>query len=273
MSNLPLGTYEILVDGMNTGRKINLEIGTNPCETLEYFSVSYELNEGTMTASADKYLKGVGLKLNKPERTGYAFAGWYLNRDFSGGEITEIDGLMEESCQLYAKWTKKEAEVVPDEPVLPEEPTNPEEPVLPEEPVEPVVPDQPVEPEKPVAPDQPVMPEESGPTTIINVIEQVIENVVAPKTGDAAPIVVDVALIGGAACIMRYFTDRWRDDGMTENEKQEMLWKLIQGTRKKNILIRLSAVAVLFFELVYYYTIGMSEETRELRRQQYKMGK
>ena len=45
-------------------------------------------------------------------REGYRFAGWYENADYSGSEVTRLDGAFSSNKSYYAKWEAQEAKIV-----------------------------------------------------------------------------------------------------------------------------------------------------------------
>lgn len=73
------------------------------------YKVAYELDGGNWKADdtipEDSYTYGVGIKeLQKPEKAGYTFAGWYDNKDFKGEAIKTIGTDVAKDITLYAKW-------------------------------------------------------------------------------------------------------------------------------------------------------------------------
>ncbi len=57
----------------------------------------------------------LGQSLASPIRSGYTFGGWYTSNDFSeSSKVTSLDDITSDTT-LYAKWTKKETIVNPDE--------------------------------------------------------------------------------------------------------------------------------------------------------------
>ncbi|MBR4309062.1 MAG: InlB B-repeat-containing protein, partial [Oscillospiraceae bacterium] len=72
------------------------------------FYLSYELNGGTLAQNgADFYTRalGEGLPLT-PQKEGYAFAGWYEEKDFKGQPLAVIPPETTGDKTLYAKWSQ-----------------------------------------------------------------------------------------------------------------------------------------------------------------------
>ena len=73
------------------------------------YSIIYNLNGGTMPTYdfVQSYtIESGNVPLPRPVKTGHAFAGWYLNPDFSGVPITEIKEGTYGELDLYAKWNR-----------------------------------------------------------------------------------------------------------------------------------------------------------------------
>lgn len=73
------------------------------------YTISYDTNGGTCSASlVSSFSRYSTITLPTAEtmtRTGYTFAGWYDNADFTGDAITEIPKGSTGNKTLYAKWT------------------------------------------------------------------------------------------------------------------------------------------------------------------------
>ncbi len=68
--------------------------------------ISYN-TDGGEKISADYVAPGKTHELPIPQKTGYAFDGWYLTADFTGEPVTSI--VVEGNVTYYAKWSKLEA--------------------------------------------------------------------------------------------------------------------------------------------------------------------
>ena len=69
-------------------------------------SIIYELNGGVNNAkNPEKYSTKKDTALKKPTKTGYKFAGWYDNSDFTGKKISKVSKKTVGNITLYAKWT------------------------------------------------------------------------------------------------------------------------------------------------------------------------
>lgn len=79
-----------------------------------------------------------------------------------------------------------------------------------------------------------------------------------PKTGDLfqVEIYATVAMVAGLAYLMLRFADR--EGGMTEDEKQELIMKMILWAKRGSHLRKYAVLAPIFILLVYYHSIGKS---------------
>ena len=69
-------------------------------------AITYVLNGGTNdNSNPSSYTPGTEVTLKDPTKTGYTFAGWYDNSNFTGNKITKIDATQTGDITLYAKWT------------------------------------------------------------------------------------------------------------------------------------------------------------------------
>lgn len=77
-----------------------------------------------------------------------------------------------------------------------------------------------------------------------------------PKTGYDSHIEIyaTIAMIAGLSYLLLYFTDG--KDGMTEDEKKEIIAALVKWAQKGKRLRRFAALAIIFLILVYYHSIG-----------------
>jgi uncharacterized repeat protein (TIGR02543 family) len=72
---------------------------------LVKYSITYNLNEGTMPAAATTYNTGSAtITLPTPTKDGYTFDGWYNNAEFTGTAVTEIPAGSTGNRTFYAKW-------------------------------------------------------------------------------------------------------------------------------------------------------------------------
>lgn len=72
--------------------------------TPKKYSVTLELNGGTLSNSLNEYTYSVGATLPQPTRSGYTFMGWFENADFSGEEVTAISATDNGNKTYYANW-------------------------------------------------------------------------------------------------------------------------------------------------------------------------
>lgn len=72
--------------------------------TIEY--VVYTDYSGEIVTEKDSYYTNVSKELLTPTRNGYAFQGWYENRDYSGTVLHSIPAFSKDgNLKLYAKWS------------------------------------------------------------------------------------------------------------------------------------------------------------------------
>lgn len=74
-------------------------------ETADY-TVTLHVNDGILSNDLTKYTFGIGADLPVPTKTGYVFAGWYDNAEFTGSAITEISQTDFGNKEYWAKWAQ-----------------------------------------------------------------------------------------------------------------------------------------------------------------------
>ena len=81
--------------------------------TVNTYTVTLVTNDGTINSGyVTEYTYGVGATLpTDVTRSGYAFAGWYEQSDFSGSKVTEITATDTGNKTYYAKWLSTDAGV------------------------------------------------------------------------------------------------------------------------------------------------------------------
>lgn len=85
-------------DGSNITSNCMIKVLSN-----NSYRVKYNLNKGkNAVLNPTYYAQGVRIKLDKPSRKGYEFAGWYLGKK----RITSISKSMKGNITLNAKWKK-----------------------------------------------------------------------------------------------------------------------------------------------------------------------
>ena len=77
-------------------------------------TITYELNGGTINrGNVTEYIYGQGAALpTDVTKTGYTFAGWYENKDFSGDSVTTISSTDTGKKVFYAKWDNIKDEII-----------------------------------------------------------------------------------------------------------------------------------------------------------------
>lgn len=81
-------------------------------ETIIYYTISYQLDEG-LTTNPDSYSKADEITLYPATKEGYEFNGWFMEGEFIN-EITEISIGTEKDLELFAKYTEIELSNQPD---------------------------------------------------------------------------------------------------------------------------------------------------------------
>ena len=88
-----------------------------------------------------------------------------------------------------------------------------------------------------------------------------------PKTGETlhVQIYATIAMIAGFGYLLLYFQG---ENGMTEQEKEEIIYRLISWAKQGGRIRRMLGLAVIFLFLAYYYSVGKSVnvEWKEVRR-------
>ena len=88
------------------------------------FAITLMPDGGIMENQPDSYTYGDKIILPVPEKEGYSFLGWYLDEEFSGEAVAEIDAEETGDKVYFAKWEL--AQENPDEPKEDEDPKAPE---------------------------------------------------------------------------------------------------------------------------------------------------
>ena len=79
--------------------------------TLVEYTVSYELNGGSMTGAVEAYnVESEDIALVAPTKEGYTFLGWYESADFAGSKVEKIVAGSTGNKTFYAKWESEEVE-------------------------------------------------------------------------------------------------------------------------------------------------------------------
>ncbi len=95
-------------NGSGTGNGDGIQDGDNNSgETLNTYTIKYDVNGGKTKNASVKVVKGGSVKLPGAEREGYTFMGWYTDRQVFIG----IEGETYKpgrSISLYARWEKAE---------------------------------------------------------------------------------------------------------------------------------------------------------------------
>ncbi len=85
-----------------------------------------------------------------------------------------------------------------------------------------------------------------------------------PKTGDSTHVEIyaTASMIAGFSYLLLYF----REHGMTEEKKEELVSRLVSWAKGKGKIQRICALALIFLVLAYYHSIGRTvpEEWREV---------
>ncbi len=79
-----------------------------------------------------------------------------------------------------------------------------------------------------------------------------------PKTGDGSHVEIyaTVSMIAGFSYLLLYFRER----GMTEEKKEELVLRLVRWAKEKGGIRKLAALALIFLLLAYYHSVGKTVE-------------
>lgn len=105
------GDYSLYADGVDTKKKFTIKDASPDNITLDYYSVTYDLNKGDNNPSIPKpknYLKGEEIEVDKnvtPTREHYTFGGWGL-KDDATDKVESIKNI-QAATTLYAIWIAK----------------------------------------------------------------------------------------------------------------------------------------------------------------------
>ena len=79
-----------------------------------------------------------------------------------------------------------------------------------------------------------------------------------PKTGDGSHVEIyaTVSMIAGFSYLLLYF----REHGMTEEKKEELVLRLVRWAKGKGGIRKLAALALIFLLLAYYQSVGKTVE-------------
>ncbi len=100
---LAAGTFTLTVSAgdVETSKEINVKAGA---EEPTMYSISYELNGGSVTGAVVQYDGTKDVTLPTPTKEGYNFLGWYESADFSGSKVEKIAAGSKGDKTFYAKW-------------------------------------------------------------------------------------------------------------------------------------------------------------------------
>lgn len=105
------GDYSLYADGVDTKKKFTIKGASPDNITLDYYTVTYDLNEGDNNPSIPKpknYLKGTTVPVDKtvtPTREHYTFMGWALK----SSSLSNVESIVniQAATTLYAIWIAK----------------------------------------------------------------------------------------------------------------------------------------------------------------------
>lgn len=75
------------------------------CQVIVGYTITYKLNKGTNNKDNPTAYYNEKVTLKKPYRKGYAFKGWYQDKNFKK-KITSISKSTKKNITVYAKWEK-----------------------------------------------------------------------------------------------------------------------------------------------------------------------
>ena len=86
------------------GLVLVLGLATSCKSKVKTYSISYELNGGTLSNAPTSYTEENKVTLPTPSKEGETFAGWYDNASFSGAAVSEIAKGSTGDKKFWAKW-------------------------------------------------------------------------------------------------------------------------------------------------------------------------
>ena len=96
-------TYYAIINGNGN---IEIEQMAAP-EVSQKYTITYETDNGTIASTApNEYEDGEMIDFPTPERSGYAFDGWYTDSTKTGNQVVSTMG-MTGNITLYAKWAEE----------------------------------------------------------------------------------------------------------------------------------------------------------------------
>jgi uncharacterized repeat protein (TIGR02543 family) len=105
--NVINGVYNINEYNMTTGKSVAVSSG-NATQTLEYFTVTFDSNEGS-TIDPQIVLKGKNLDVSNPTKAGYTFRGW--STDNTNWVQYNVGTGVQSTLPLYAFWRSNNATI------------------------------------------------------------------------------------------------------------------------------------------------------------------
>ncbi len=87
-----------------------------------------------------------------------------------------------------------------------------------------------------------------------------------PKTSDRNKFIFEAAFVGGTLYLSKMFLQMNADDGMDDEKKERLVRKIIAKAKGKGLAARLGALAKVTVVLMFYYTLGMNDETRAMKK-------
>lgn len=112
--------------------------------------------------------------------------------------------------------------------------------------------------ETPKEPDTTAQPEETPKEP--DTSAQPEETAKEPKTADSLFSVATLAMVGGMGYLADMFVNKRNRLGMSESQKNMLIQRIIEKTRKRNKLVRWFAIALIAVILAFYYSIGKKNE-------------
>lgn len=222
LTGIEPGAYRLYINGKDANRRIQIEEGEIIQEKVDMYSIRYELNEGTLKEEMPSYYIKGAVQALPRPEKENCQFAGWYTSGTYSGEAISE---IEETATGILKLYAKWDEIT----VTPEQPTRPVQTIQPTQTVQ---------------------------------VSNEVSTEKTPKTSDRNLVIVDIAFVGGIACLAKMFLSKKDDTGMDEEDKERRVRSIIENAKGKGMMAGIGAAGLIFVTLLFYYTLGMNEETR-----------
>lgn len=222
LTGIEPGAYRLYINGKDANRRIQIKEGEIIQEKVDMYSIRYELNEGTLKEEMPSYYIKGAVQALPRPEKENCQFAGWYTSGTYSGEAISE---IEETATGILKLYAKWDEIT----VTPEQPTRPVQTIQPTQTVQ---------------------------------VSNEVSTEKTPKTSDRNLVIVDIAFVGGIACLAKMFLSKKDDAGMDEEDKERRVRSIIENAKGKGMMAGIGAAGLIFVTLLFYYTLGMNEETR-----------